>query len=397
MLRILPFTFAIACSFSVAGQSAKTDDLFARLCPENKKYALDSTESAVLQAVAGHFKRFEWSPEAARAEGTFADAELARHAVPALKAPQVIFLNAIRYQPAFDAALNVELERHGVPADLAATLKEGLRERNADAVTLDIARSRTGFVPLSCRDFYLTAFGGPSPPSADLRNASRAISVSLPAFDNTRTSALLLAVSSSEYASEGKLEDMELILLRKKQSGSWDIAWHTGVAGSMQRGSSVAEAAKPEDYAVFDAMLSYLRAGSGGAPCTAVVNQTRTGPLPSPRALAPKDINVPALEDLGRRSASSVFIGRFSSRHAVKLVQREAMNSFNPGQKPECSRGIQFTLPGYGSGTAVVVYSIQSVVSEGFESDEGWALLRKTGDAWRVDKHAYQRWALTAR
>lgn len=390
MLRALTFACVVAICRHAAGQAMTADDLLAKLCPETKSHRLAGDDLAILQTVAAHFRQFEWSP---RRDGTYAHVTVARHAVPALKSPQVLLRNTIRYWPHFDSALRVELERHAVTEPVAVALSKGLRLRNADGVALDASGS--GLVALSCRELFSMAYTGASPPSGDFKNASRAISISLPAYDEKRTTALLLAVSSLEYALEGKMEDLELILLRAEKPGAWRIEWHADIADSVRPDSSPAAAATTDDYAVFDGVLAYL-----GQGCIAVVNQTRTGPLPTARDMAPQDLvagGASAIDDLGSRSTSSAYIGKYAPRRGAALVHREVLEAPATGQKPECSRVIHFSLPGYGAGSAAVVYTLRREAPDGIETGEGWALLKRTADGWRVDKHAFERWMLVPR
>jgi hypothetical protein len=295
-----------------AAQPSAQDDLLGKLCPARTAYTLDAAETAVLNAVATHYRHIEWSPAKARKEGTFAAASVARHAVPSLASPQVLLLDTMLVAPAIDAALQVELQRHGVASDLAAALIGGLRSRNQTALAL--RPPKTALLPLSCRELLGMAYTGAAPPKGDYKNISRAISIALPAFDASRKTALLLSINNLEYVLKGKTGDLELTLLRAAADGAWQIEWHTdleGLRGRRDVSAPVADArASAEDYAVFDAVLSHLgQSRFRGAPCVAVVNQTRNAPEhpPGTRPEMEKLLASLAATDLRNRSAASAY------------------------------------------------------------------------------------------
>lgn len=382
-----------ALTLPSAAQPSTEDDLLGKLCPARTPYTLDAAETAILNAVAAHYRRIEWSSEQARKEGTFIAASGARHAVPSLASPQVLLLDAIVLPLGIEAALQIELQRHGVAPDLAATLRQSLGARNQTALALQ--PPKTALLPLSCRELWGMAFGGAAPPKGDFKNISKAIAIALPAFDASRKTALLLSINDLEYVFEGKTEDLELTLLRAGADGTWQIDWHTDLEGLRGPRDATPPAsgarATAEDYAVFDAVLSHLgQSRFQGAPCIAVVNQTRHAQeyLPGARPELEKLLTSPAAIDLRNRGAASAYLGAYAPKRAIKLVQREAL--FGRAEDFQgCTGAIRFSLPGYAATAAVIDYTVITVTSEVVEQGESLALLTKTESGWRVASDTY--------
>lgn len=369
-------------------QPFSQDDLLAKLCPAWAPYTLDADETAILNVVATHYRRFEWSSARAREEGTFIAASSARHAVPSLASAQVLLLNTMRLPPELGAAWQVEFQRHGVAPELAAALSGGLRSRNQTPLTLHSPNSN--LLPLSCRELMSMAYAGAAPPKGDFKNVSRAISIALPAFDASRKKALLLSVNDLESVLEGITEDLELTLLHTAANGTWQIEWHTDLERT--NGSGDLTRVTAEDYSVFDAVLAHLaQSRFQGAPCVAVVNQTRGAPDPPPgiRPAMDKLLESSAASDLRNRSTASVYIGTYAPKRAVKLVQREALGLTRENDLQGCTGAVRFSLPGYAETAAVIGYTLITVTGDGDEQGEGLALLTRTESGWRVTSDSY--------
>lgn len=364
------------------------------MCPQQKAYELDEDEAGVLTALAEHYRQFEWSPKQARKEGTAAVPFVAIHAVPSLKAPTVVYLSTLPYRPFFDPATQAELERHETPRRTAEALRNGLRSRNAAGVAMRLPKT-SPLVGLGCRDLMAIAYTGAKPAVGDLTNGSKALTISLPSFDETRTTALVLSINSLEFVLEGAFRDAELTLLRKTKSGAWRVEWHAVIAEYLSRGELPAATVAPTDYPVFDAVLSHVAQTRGlGEACVVVANQTRVVGLA--RAAAPREILAAAGDaaaDLERRGSLPVYVATYAPRRPAKMVQREVLESIRAEAVAPCKAAIRFSLPGYGpADTAVVVFTLRTVAGNSFETGEGWAVVKRTGGSWRVDRHTYQRW-----
>lgn len=394
----MPRTIALLwlCAFTLIGHAQTVDDILAKTCPPRMTHALDADETAILEALAKHYRQHEWSSEQARKEGTFAHVTYARHSVPALKAPQFVSLTTMPLQ-FVEAPLNVELQRHEVPQALADALRNSLRARNSAPVSLRL-RDDASVRPLSCRDLYTLAFSATKPPDGDYRNLAKTIVITLPAFDPSRTTALIASVNDLEYAFEGKLEDVELTLLRKSAAKGWRIEWDAAIGSQISMNSAPAAPATPADYAVFDALLAHLdRPG-----CVFVVNQTLPTPVGPLEGAIPREIfsaAEDAARDMAKRSAASVYIGKtYAPQRSVKFIQREAIELLQSQSLSPCKTAIRFYRPGYsGPDTAVAGFTLQTLTESGIDVGQGWAIVKRTGKSWRVDKYSYQRWMLVPR
>jgi hypothetical protein len=401
MLRIL----ALAVCLASTVVSAQTEQQYAerfldKLCPEDvESVRLDATEAAVLAAVAVHFRSAQLPPEfLGRRDIIVADSD-ARHSVDVPGAPQVVFPRTVYYEPQFDLAVGQELRRHAVPADVAKELSDALRARNVLRRPLILPKAK-GLVAMSCRDLMSSAWMRTKPPRGDWRNMASLISISLPAFDRSRGTALVLAVNSSEYALEFKIDDLELILLREAKPRGWQVEGHGTVKDYIsrriprfQKEVPAGESVRADDYRIFDAALAQLAstrfvAGS----CIALINQSdQVFPYVRPGlGELPSEFKTAGL-NLEERSWAPAFIGEYTPPQNVRFVERETLNTFHPEREHGCRTTVRLSLPGYGpAGTAIVAYRLDRTTDTGNERGEGVTLLRRADQGWAIESESYR-------
>jgi hypothetical protein len=384
--------FLVVCALAAPLFAQTLDDILAKVCPPLTRVLLAERDLVIVDALAKHYRQFEWSPAKARAEGTFAPESYARHAVPSLAAKQVVLLETIAVDARFHSSLRIELQRHGVPQELQTELVRALGERNAKSVRVEDAGKSV--IGMDCKELMSAAFGGVARRSAsELANASVAISFSLPAYDASGAHAIVLAVNDLEYRLEGK-GTMEVAFFDRLQS-QWTLRWHS--EASPGDPSVEQEALGDEDVAIYQAVLTALRAERtlGVAPIR-VVNQTRGVPswaVRRPGGPAVLEGHASATDDLLKRNVQSIYIGRMKPISGVELVQREVLDHLdNASALGTAGAAVMFSLPGYADAkTAVVRYNLVFRAGKGTEHGEETVLVQKRENGWHVTRRDYER------
>ena len=259
-----------------AAQEQTLQDIVSKACPQNAVYALTSDEAAILNAVAAHYRKYQWSVEEARRTNTFVWADFARHAVPSQSAPQVLYLTTMPFAPSlFDPGVRFEMLRHGVDEQLATALINDLHARNQRPTDIKPVQP---FVSFTCADLIASIAGRP-PTNGNMRNAPKMISWMLPAFDSARSHALVLSSNEAEFLLGNEADSLEAVMLERNGT-SWRIAWHSGVATRIN--TRVAPATSI-DFALFDAVLAHLDNTKriDPAKCVRVVNEAASDDGPS--------------------------------------------------------------------------------------------------------------------
>lgn len=375
---------AAALVIRSAAAQPSTEEVLTNLCPPYATYSLDADEVAILNEVLLHYRKAEWSSTRARHDAVFAPADYARHTVPSLESPQLLLQETVRYEPWFDANLRVELQRHGAPPEAAHAMLEAFRAANRQRYVIHFPPI-TNVISLSCSDKVGRKYGLKRV-SGDFTNGSVAVGITRPAFDAERKTALLVAVNSES------ITELESIFLHARPGGRWQIAWHSNPGAYQPRAAAAATKIIDHDYRVFDAVLAHLRKGLlHKNACVAVVNQTRTEKVPIHESL-PSTLPA-AAADRERRSIVSLYIGTYTPAAPARLVQREVPGK--PGAP--CEAAVSFSLPGYAADGSVVYYWLQNAKAEGLELGTGWAILKRVGNDWRVERDSYQRSMLLAR
>lgn len=391
MLRALHAVSSIAlCALASSLPAETLEDRLEQICPALRTVQLSTREQEVLQAVAAHYRKFEWSPEEARSSGTFAVASLARHAVRSFRAPSVVMFETIPYDRAMAPGVTLELQRHGVPAAARTELLENLKSRNEASVR--VAAAQWDLVGIDCQELMRSLFAG-ARPRFDATNAATAISFTLPVFTSDGEYALILAVNDLEYRLEGKGE-MEVIVLRRGGAG-FSIFSHSTL--TPRAAGAREERVSDTDVAVFGAVIDALRqAHRLGQSRLRIVNQTR--------GLAPWDTSPPlapellvnageAAADLRKRNSGDVFLGERLSGPSIEIVQREVMGALVASTAlGSAGAAVMFSLPGYsGDGRACAVYRLVLRAGKGTEDGTEVAIVRRTGAGWRVEARQYRR------
>jgi hypothetical protein len=394
LLLLFHHLLATVAAPACAAQTGADEALLSKMCPLLPSHSLSSDEVRVVSEVLRHYRQAEWDAVQARKAGTFAHSDFARHAVSALRSPQVLLLETIAHKPWFDIVLSVEFQRHAIPVETAHTLLDALRSRNAEPYTLQLPELH-GVIGLSCRDRMSAMYGGKRL-KGDFTNAATAVAISRPVFANDRKTALVLAVND-RGPHRANFEELEFILLRAVGDDKWTIASHSNTGGAYQpQAADAPTTVTSDDYRVFDAVLGHLRTGRFSKQnCVAVVNQTRTTVGPGHREIT--DASPSAATNRARRSVVSMYLGGYTPRSPGKLVQREEVAQVGQKERSRCDGAIGFTLPGYDAAQAIVHYWLQTSTGAGVEFGTGWALLRRFDNGWRVDRDSYQRSLLLPR
>ena len=364
------------------------EELRARLCPPLETHVLDADEKKIAIAIAEHYRKYEWT----RDKGAIV-ASAGRHAVASLKSPSVFVDRSLAEATVFEHGIKVKLESHGVAPAMAAELLTAMRTNNAAYKTFDT----TGLplVPFHCDDFAALMTREAPAHGRDLTNAGTAVSMSVPAFDATRTHALVLSLNSLGWLLGHDIRQMELSLLTK--SGErWVVTWHVLIGGwARGREEKTRETAvTADDRAVFDAMLGRLASARiARGRCVRVINESRNHDAEEIAIKATwtkrgGDI-AEAFQDMLTRSAES--IADYKPRVRSELVTEDVLEDERANRLGTCGGVVNLTLPGFSRNrdTALSIYWIDFSTDAGTEMGTGTMLLRRKGATWDVAEDNY--------
>ncbi|HEX7139230.1 MAG TPA: hypothetical protein VF219_15355, partial [Vicinamibacterales bacterium] len=287
-------------------------------------------------------------------------------------------------------SVKAKLAAHGADPALIAQLFASMRAGSGTSKVIDV--SGLPLVPFHCSDFAGLMVNQPLSPGRDMTNAGKAISMSIPAFDATRTHALVLSVNDVNWLLGHSVDETELSLLSKKD-GRWAMTWHSPIRGWAQRNVHETPVTH-DDHAVFDAMLARLAATKiTGDRCIRVANESRvhdaleistTGKWTKRGG----DIAEAFQEMLTR---GSEYIGEYKPRVRAELVVDDVLHGEHDQRFGSCGAVVTLTLPGFSRNreTAVAPYYIGFLTTKGVEWGDGTMLLRRNGGMWSVAEDDY--------
>lgn len=374
--------------FLLAAQpTAKSpEEITAKLCPPTETHKLDADEKQIVLAIAEHYRKYQWT----RSDG-FVEASVGRHTVRSRKSPSVFVERSVPLAPFFEHGMKVKLEAHGIEPALAAELLASTTAANRSYKSFDA--SDLPLVIFHCSDFV--GLLGRQPPSGrDMTNVDTAISMSVPAFDKTRTHALVLSLNDLQWLMGHGIDQTELLLLTKNND-RWVLTWHTLIGGWAQRDTHETPVTQ-DDHAVFNAMVARLAATRvTGGRCIRVVNESRLHDaeeisITGKWTKRGGDI-AEAFHDMLTRA--SEYIGGYKPPGRSELVSDDLLQGERDKRFGSCGAVVRLTLPGFSQSreTAVAMYGIGFLTGEGIEWGEGTMLLRRKGKSWLVTEDAYDR------
>ena len=366
---------------------ATQTELRARLCAPLETHVLDADEKKIVVAIAEHYRKYEWT----RDQGAVV-AGVGRHAVASLKSPSVFVDRSLPVTLVVEHGIKVKLQAHGVAPAIATELLASMRTNSAAYKTFDT----TGLplVPFHCDDFASLIMREAPAPGRDLKNAGTAISMSVPAFDATRTHALVLSLNDLEWLLGHGIRQMELSLLTKSND-KWVVTWHTLIGGwARGREEKTRESAvTADDRAVFDAMLGRLTtARIARGRCVRVINESRNHgaeEIATAGTWTKRGGDIAeAFQDMLTRSAE--YIGDYKPPRS-ELVTEDVIEDERSNPIGSCGGVVSLTLPGFSRNrdAAISIYWIDYATDAGTEMGTGTMLLRRKGTTWDVAEDNY--------